>query len=585
MRGNDLHQILTEKARATGGYFRSAEYRLALFLLTPDVPEAERFIKTSLRQSLERVGTMLNSLPPEQEGYLLGEMNSPVRQSIERMLSISGTLSGEAKVDPALEDSRRMLLDLIDDEAIRIIESNRAIRVASNKKIDRMPDRLQKSRALAEQALTRYLLEPQLDEEDWLKDASNYLDEVLQQPVGQRDCYTWLLNGWLNLRRDNRDGAQNSFLQACLAASADRDILFVEANRILARGQMDNGAFEAAYQTLIKIPPTNTDPLVTYDQLCAAIGADRVDEARSLIAKLCMEWPVGVLGVYGDQELLAKATSWRGSLEIAANSLVSEAKRSLQLWQKTNLEAQTKLSDLHSGLELPSTTVNSFSSLDTAMQRSDMLLAAWVRGEAQRGLMNSLDAARLVCKNYIKECQLAVHRVQNKMDDLKEWKSQQFTYMKGAKYNEQNAQRQILGLDVVSDRTQTGCMMSAGLGCAGYASYFIVCFVSASVAATAGPNTATGKFVLGVIGVPLLLGVLITVADGLRRMVAEAELGRQMKQIEDRHDIALQDIEATYKEKMPPLMDEMKAAKAEADRGENALKSFQSLAPQIQDAA
>lgn len=568
MRGNDLHQILSEKSKAHGGYFRTSEYRLALFLLTPDVPEAERFIKASLRNSFERIGNLLNMLPPEQENYLLGDHTSPIRLGLERLIAVSSTLSGEGKLDSSLEETKKVLLDLIDDEAIRIIESNRAIRLASAKRVDRMPERLQKSRSLGEQALTRFLIEGQLDEDDWIRDANNYLDEVLQQPVGQRDPYTWLLYGWLNQRKDHREIAQNAFLQACLSASADRDILFVEANRILAGSQMDAGSYEAAYQTLLKVPAPHSDPTVTTDLLRAAIGCDRVDESRALVAELIPQWPLALLGMYSDPDILDKANTWRNGLELVADGIVKNGKQQVAHWQKTNLELQTSLTELEPGLELPVANSTAVNSMEACMAQPDVFSAHWVVSEARRGAENSVDAAKLVVKNCVKEKQVRLHQISARIDEVKALKAQQLSQLSSTKYHEQSAQRQLLGLNVADDRAQSGCMLSAGLGCAGYAAYFTVCFISAAISISAGPGTSTGKIIMGVIALPVAFGILFTIADGIRRMIAESELARQMKQIDERHEAAIANIEQAYKEKMPGLLEEMAEAKKEVDRGD-----------------
>ena len=90
---------------------------------------------------------------------------------------------------------------------------------------------------------------------------------------------------------------------------------------------------------------------------------------------------------------------------------------------------------------------------------------------------------------------------------------------------------------------------------------------------------------MGVIALPVIFGFLFTIADGIRRMIAESELARQMKQIDERHDEAINEIDRVYREKMPSLIEDVTLAKQEMDRSEATFRILQSRQTAPKEAA
>lgn len=577
MRKNDLNTILVEKVKATGGFFRPAEYRLALYLAAPPREDLERFVRLSVHHAMERAHAHISMLTAGQETTTLGEASSPLRAGLFRIISVSGVLSGEAKPDPSQQKIRDVVLDLAEDEINSLETWFQELRQASNRRLERMPDRLQKYRGLAEQALNRFLVEGDLDQDDWLREARSHVEDVLEQPVGQRDPYTWMLYAWIALRRDQRETAQHAFLQACLASSGERDALFFEANRCLALMQFESGAFESAFQTLQKGGLSPTDPTLLLDLLTAAIAADRLDDTVALVHQTFRSWPLIGLALFSEPALLTKAAHWRRAIEAASDAIVSDAKVAASKWRRSVERMQRSLEAFDSGLRLDVTVTGKVEALTEGLEELDPFFGGWLIREAEAGEDEVQRAGAAAMQRAVRDAQLELIEAQKHVEELKAWRKSLVDQI--LKNRDQTAlhHRMRLGLRPDDDRAQAGCMMAGGVGCAGYALYFLGCMVSAAFAASAGPNTSAGKLVLSALAVPFVMGVLFTIVDGIRRVVAESELGRELRQLDAEGEKAIEEIDTSYRAKIEPLTEAVEKARIRRDQATEALRQLQEL--------
>ncbi len=127
--------------------------------------------------------------------------------------------------------------------------------------------------------------------------------------------------------------------------------------------------------------------------------------------------------------------------------------------------------------------------------------------------------------------------------------------------------------------------MSSGVGCAGYAAYFVTCFLSTTVMMAAGPNTGVGKVVLIALALPIAFGILFLIADGTRRSMAQNELYRQVKELSGEFDAAIAEINQTYRDKLPPLTEELSEIRNRKEAAENVLRQLQAQPATTREAA
>ena len=376
-----------------GRFFDTPQFQLYLQYSGEGEPEA--FVRKGLTASLGWIQSMLSQLPDDQAEKLFGGRRSQIRIGLQKL----------AKRESVWQD-------LLDEETRRIRLINDRIREASQDSLARMPDRQRELREYAESALCE-------GSKAATEKAQDAITELLDQPIGRRDAFTQMLNGWLQHFNGDLESAKSAFTQACLCSEG---VLFDEASRLLATVQVSLGDIDGALKTLHRV--NFPDFAMQYETLKLVVLNDRVTESQELLQSLIPVWPVAILGLYSDQAVLAKAADWRPTLEQVATQMQFAARESTLHWSRSIEEATRTLRLVDTGLELP---VGRLKELEVAKKYaaiSDVFVAQWVSTEAQRGMANVSGAARSVLRGALRSLQDTSLRAERELASMREWKDE-----------------------------------------------------------------------------------------------------------------------------------------------------------------
>lgn len=582
MRTTDLRQVIDEALGTPGGFFPASSYRLAVYFLAPTPQEIEQFQKQSLYRSIEAMTRCLQSQSSADADQLIGPSGSLVREGLRQIVAASPILIGATQVEGATHWAKTVLLDTVESECNRLEASLRSLRHAASRKLESMPDRLQKARALAEEAMYHALLDGESDRHHWLREAESRIEEVLEQPVGQRDPFSWLLQGYLlHLRDRNIDSGQAAMLQACLASGKEHDAVFLEAIRTLAHFQARNGAFEAAFQTFQRANGAIPECMEA-EALIYAAGANRGDEMRILAANLASRWPIGLVGIYGHELALEHGATFRGALDESSRFIVQNAKTGLQQWEQLAERLQVRLTAIDENLELPVAITSAQSYLTDVLEQPDLFTASWTIAESDRGRQDTIAATAQLARTALTQLQTEMSELGRTVEKVKEWREQMIEGIRQSRTHQEYAERRRLGLTKDEDKAQAGCMMGSSVGCMGFAAYFVACFASAGIASAWGPNTSNGRWIMAGIALPIVLGIALAFIDSVRRSVSQMELNRSISTLNQEQKNAIDQVQEQYMAQMEPLTDRTRELKARIEKTESIVRQFTEDVAQIQ---
>ena len=376
-----------------GRFFDTPQFQL--YLQYSGEGELEAFVRKGLTASLGWIQSMVSQLPDEQVGKLVGGRRSPIRIGL-----------------PKLAQRESVWQDLLDAETRRIRLINDRIRKASQDSLARMPDRQGELREYAESALRE-------GSRAATEKAQDAISELLEQPIGRRDAFTQMLNGWLQILSGDLESAKSALTQACLCSEG---VLFEEASRLLASVQVSLEDIKGALKTLHRV--NYPDRAMQYDMLRLVILNDQVDEPQELLKALIPVWPIAILGLYSDQAVLAKAADWRPTLEQVATEMQTAARESTLHWSRSVDEATRTLRLVDTGLELPVGRLKELEDAQKYAAISDVFVAHWVSTEAQRGMANVSGAARSVLRAALRSLQDTSLRAERELSSMREWKDE-----------------------------------------------------------------------------------------------------------------------------------------------------------------
>ncbi len=562
MRTIDLNHIISQSLRSQGGFFRPSGYRFLLYLVGADRIELDEFYRHQFQLLMGDVQTTLALLPESAEKTLLGPEDDPIRRGVVRMTKVAKGITGNVKLGPSQLGTKSILLDIFDDAITRNLQEFLALNAEAGKSLTGMPERLHKNRSLAEEAMQGFCLGSSTDTLDLVSIAKQRLEEVLEQPIGRRDSYAWLLSGWINFCREGyRDTSQTDFLQASLIAGKTQNAIFVEANRMLAWTQFTCGNFEAAYQTIQKVLILTTSQEVKVDALRYAVMAGRDQDAVALFADVISTHPIALLAILSEQDLLARCGGLLGAGKMAMERLVSNARNDLKAWGKTIDQLTKILEQAGSSRQIPTNLVTRFENLSQSLEDTDIFQAWWVSGESKRGkeqveseVLRSLHIEAAERRSYLAQ-------IQSGIEQLNDWKRTARDRAFAIKSAKEQYTRKSLNLledaDQVANRTAT----FFGLGFCGFCIYFGICMFVQAIGDTVGPSSPSGKWVMLFLMLPMVIGFIVSVTDGMKRMVAESDFEREVRTLNAEQEAALNEVDSKYLEQLAPLQEKLNDAR------------------------
>lgn len=545
-----------------------------MYLLDGDRNDLDSFYRHQFQLLMGDVQATLALLPEAAERTLLGPEDDPIRRGIVRMNKVAKGIASNAKVDPSQISTKAILLDLFDEIITRNQREFLAINAAAGKSLSGMPERLQKNRTLAEDALHGFLMGSSTDTLDLVAIAKQRLDEVLEQPIGQRDGYSWLLSGWINCCREGyRDVAQSDFLQASLIGGKNQDAIFVEANRMLAWLQYGNGNFEAAYQTIQKVQMFSASPEIQLDALRYAVMAGREQDAIAIFTTTLSTNPIALLAILSEQDLLARCGGLLSSGKTVMSRLVATARTDLNVWGKTIDHLSSTLESIGSSRSIPVAVMTRYDHLSQSLDDTDIFHAWWVSGESKR-------AKEQVEAEVMKSLQLEVSerrsflaQVQTGIEQLNDWKRTAKDRAYAVKSVKEHHTRKSLNLLEDADQVASRTATFFGLGFAGFIIYFGLSAFFPPVGEAIGPSSPGGKWVLMVLILPMIIGFFVSVSDGVKRIAAETEMEREVRTLNAEEESALKEVEQKYVEQLAPLQEKLNDAREAISQVENAIQS------------
>lgn len=337
-------------------------------------------LSSNLSELLNRVRLILDQFKPADQEHIVGKRQSPIRNGIHDLAS-----------------NKEIWRDLVNDEVIRMTRVVHELRSVTEATHAQLPERLQQLRHAAQFGTN--------------ETAEKAINELLEQPAGQRDPFIWILRGWLCLERRGLDAAKSAFVQAYLRSEG---ILHAEASRLIAAIESQDNDPESAYQTLRRVD--NTDPTVKFELLRYAILTGRKAEAKEIIERLVPEWPLSILGLFSDPSILAQAPIWRPALDGIAAALIVDARQESLQWSRSLNEAAECLRQVDGNLTLPAKLLSNAENTRTLAQRADVFTAAWVIGESRRGMVNVAGTARSTLRGWVRAAHAESLQVQDQLE-------------------------------------------------------------------------------------------------------------------------------------------------------------------------
>ncbi|MBN8690893.1 MAG: hypothetical protein J0L72_08900 [Armatimonadetes bacterium] len=583
MRSIDVSHLLTESLHSAPRLFTQAEYRLGLFYLAPHQEDLERFFSAQISSAIDQANSVISVLPESAMRTLFGNEDHPLHQGLNRVLN-----AGQSdKQDGACQRrTAAFVSDQIDTLASEATHQIKELRLASVQRLDSMPERILKARQFGEQAIQRAMAESAADKEQWINEALSRLSEVLEQPIGQRDGYTWMMQGYVNMMRENcAEAAITAFIQATLQTSKYRDAIFIESSRCLAHLQSQRGLHEAAYQTMLKVYQTEKTLSTCAEMVRYTILSDHTSELPTLLDEAFEASPLLILSLLGDAELASQAGDWYKSAIRFADVQVREAKRDVAEWRSLLDRIQSTGEQHGVHLEPPLTVTGPLAELEEAVNSNDALVAWFSRQECKRLSMDTLSICIRQAKTESESHQIQITNSSKSLEELKAWRDHEINMLRYTRETTEAINRQEVGLTTSSDRTQVGCMFASSMGCAGFAIYAILLTFVSGMAGAIGPSSSLGRIILLSISVPIALGIIFTIVDGLRRMAAQNELNRRNLVAKMRSDEGVDQVNEQYSEKYKSIQAQMNEAKKNKETADSVVHALQSMTKTSAEAA
>ncbi len=337
-------------------------------------------LSSNLSELLNRVTLILDQFKPPELERLVGKRQSPIRKGIHDLPS-----------------NNEIWRDLVNDEVIRMTRVVHELRSLIEGAHDQLPERLLQLRHAAQFGTNEA--------------AERAINELLEQPAGQRDPFIWILRGWLCLERQDSEAAKSAFVQAYLRSEG---VLHAEASRLIAAIESKHNDPESAYQTLRRVD--DSDPTVKFEHLRYAILTGRKSEVKDIIERLVPIWPLSILGLFGDPSILAQAPLWRPALDGIAATLIVDARQESIQWVRSLNEAAECLRQVDPSLTLPAKLLANAEKARTLAEGTDAFAAAWVISEARRGMVNVAGTARSTLRGWVRAAHTESLHVQNQLE-------------------------------------------------------------------------------------------------------------------------------------------------------------------------
>lgn len=578
MPSEELFANLKEVMHLKGGLFRPAEYRLALYHVAPELRDIETFVRAYLRSMLEQTESQLSQVSPSMVDQMIGPPGTPFRDAVSKSFVAAGMLTSKrTTVEPELTPIYEFLFDSTQNYAYELHAELCALRNASARRLDGLPDRLIKHRSLAEESIVRSLLEPSSDRFEYLADAESSLMEVLEQPAGSKDAIAWLMFGWLKMRKDGgKEEVQNAFSQASLFSSGGNDPITEESNRHLAHVLFERGSHESAWMTLQKSLVVNKSPTMLFESSRYALFARKLEDATRNFDEALRLWPLLGLSCILDRDYLLNCRDWLACMEPfeaeLRQNIVSGAKRLSDSKSRWMTIAQAG----NPNFEMPASLSGEIENIKRVKGQEDLFSMVWLKEQVD-SIDESIAAQALdSLEQDVRQAKQGVINAHNAIEALQEWRGRSLATLEAHCQQRHEAERtRIAPGGLGRTESNRGCVLSMVSLAGGYSIYFLICAIFRGMVANIGPGTPAGKTIMIALLIPFSVGVAMTVAESMKRWQMETELAKSAGQINDEVKAAVQKVNTEFQERMNDLSEQLDEAKANEQAAQQRLKQAQ----------
>ncbi len=587
MRNIDLTITLQEAFDIQQGMFKPSEYRMALILLNPNKESLEAFFQVQVTRNLAQTEGIMSVTNASSLNQILGNEGSTIRRGIDSAIRVQNHLASNSNaVEESLIGTRDFIRSYVESEAIRYVEEISALKEVNNRRMIGLPDRLAKHRSLAEDALVKSLIDP-VDKIDWLDDAINRLDEVVEQPIGAKDPFNWLLFAWAKQRKNDIGGSVHEALaQACLVSNATQDALFVEAHRSLAGYFASKSKFDKAATTLQKIIGSGEEYEALLEYVIYSASSTQQNLAITQYKQLVAQKPFTAFLPISNPAMGQNGGAWMNVVKEESESIVNEAAGQLSAW-KVTLDGIESLADQHESIAefLPQYNV-CYEFLSERLKGSHIFEASYLSSESIRF---HKDMELKVRKMIEVEKSQATHEIQSlelKKESLRRSRDESVAVLRGYRVIKEGQDRIDLNLAKDNSATmQKGCGTSLMTGFGGFGVYFIMGMFSNNFLNSAGPGTSTGKVIMGALLIPPALGGIMSIMDAIRKNTAHNELNRRGKEYDSEMEKRIAEIDMQFNSNLAELDSELNVIRGQLKTCEESGKKLSEIHRQHKRAA
>ncbi len=553
----DLHETLHRALSTRGGLFQPTSARMGLYHMAMDQRALGAYYRRAFVESFRMISDHLAMLNGITRDKVIGQPGSAVSNFFLSLPSITDTVLTESKSnDPTLASLTLAIEDAIERLAAETHYELTHLRSAAACRIEGLPDRLLKTRALADDAVIKSLHCEANDRSEWLGESATQFSEVLDQPVGSRDPMSWLLFGWIKWRREGaREDVVRAMHQACLTSSTQHDEVYQEAHRHLAMVQAERGDHDAACQSILKALDARPSALLMVEGVQYAAQAGRMDDAFSLWERALAHWPFALLALIESKELLLHAPKFAQFAQESEKNERNKARKAISQL-KTHKENTERLIEEQSlDVSLPASISYQLDQFVEQLKHASAPAASFIAQESARlaeeihqVVGKQLERAHLLARNERQQAQGELEHLEKLKDKV----------ILGLEHQNQQAlsdERVKLGLIGDNGPSSSGCMASGAITAVSLTVYFVLCTLMPSLAARIGPNTAIGAFLMLVLGLPAALGGLHVFSRITQQWGAEKQLETRTREIDENTKAQIRAIESDFRIKQQAILD------------------------------
>lgn len=542
--------------------------RVPLFVVEATADEFTRFQRETLLPRLPGAFANLSRLIGEQRDIpaaAQGELNI-LRTAFE---SIS-TITGGTSASPLAE----VLWDAIEHLAAQVIEAREGWNAEVSfclRHLDRVSGVGLKT---AVETFEEALGCTTADRGAQLRDARRAFQEHLTDVGSDAGPPAFLALGWLAWQCSGVPAEGAPFLvETTRRAGEGYPVCRQTACWMLAHGALLDEDLDGAVSWINLAADARVDAQVLHDAAVIQALARNMGETKRRCGEAIAASPICTVSVLASGATAALGRDLADLLVRYQSKLRQEARHKVLTWASEARKAQEALRLAECSSLMQSESLEGHREAQKILDKADLLTVWQICDQADHG-------TRMVVKN----TQAALKREHGKRKEtvtaLREkveacWKARE-RRIEGAMVRQRKSvtsAREALTVSAVdSEKAQRGCMFGLFSGCAVFTLYV----ATASILALTGIRIGLDSFV-GILAVvlsltPIIIAMLVNLAQGIRRMGLDRELSKSVEEANLAYEEAVRQADILYRRDMEGARDQLATAEKELQRLEVAVR-------------